>query len=1114
MSGSAPVAPDQAIRDEALTPDRSFLVQAPAGAGKTALLVQRFLRLLATVEEPEQILAITFTRKAAAEMRQRLVDALAGEADALAVPGTARLIDAVRVHDAQRGWNLPAHPARLRIMTIDALNAAIARSLPVGSGAAACRNVVEAQASIYLDAASETLALLGTDSPIAAALRCLYVHFGNQLDVLREQLAMMLKCRDQWLPLIGTGPADDEQAARLRMLLEGALAGVVRAHIHAVERSLPATLQAGIERALAPAAAARGVAAGRPVPEDDLAPRLAWWRFVADILLIKDGRWRTRFTVTQGFSPSDKPAKARIEALAATLREAPHDPSPLAAVARLPEPVYRDAQWEILAALLRILPVAAAHLDLIAAARGETDHVGIARAALAALGDDEAPGELAQRLDWRLHHLLVDEFQDTSRAQYHLLQALTRGWQAGDGRTLFMVGDPMQSIYRFRQADVRIFLDMRDHGLPGVVLEFLRLEANFRSRPAIVEWINEIFANVMSPHDDALVGTVAYTPSRAVKAAVPGSGVFLHCMPDADPLYEAREVVGIVRSELAADADRKIAILVRSRSHAAGVLSALRDAGIPCTSELLQLGQTGTACDLLAITRALIHPADRLAWLALLRAPWCGLSLGELESLAGSDPHATIEQCLADRGAGDALSEASRQRVARLVAAMAAARAQLGHVGLRDIVEALWVQLGGPAVTGDAEADAVLAHLAAQERGGDLPDVLAVMEALAAQPAPPGHARQRVQIMTMHKAKGLEFDTVILPGLGRETRPDKPPVLLWQEMPVAGGRDTLLLAPVNASGEEKAPLYEMLRSMKAAMDVAERDRLLYVAATRARMRLHLIGHLAAVTRGSERAAPRARSLLARLWPALAHLWPAPPDGAPDADPPHDGAWLTPPRNRFGDDWRLPAMPPAWQPRGAIVSGAAPPPYDWASRWAMHAGAVAHRWLQHIAQQGIERFPAARLAVFGPTILRQLAEAGVAGADLERARQRVLATLANCIADRHGAWVLSAMHEDSRSEYALTAVIDGRCRRLVVDRCFIDGAGVRWIIDYKTAIHEGTDLETFFANEIERHGPQLRLYEVAFRRLEPRPCRVALYYPLHRRLLVLGEGVASASPDLT
>ena len=143
----------------------------------------------------------------------------------------------------------------------------------------------------------------------------------------------------------------------------------------------------------------------------------------------------------------------------------------------------RDAQWDVLRALLRTLKLAVAQLQMVFRAERVIDFMELGIAAREALGQIDNPTEVAYRMDSRIEHLLVDEFQDTSRAQFELLEQLTGGWQPGDGRTLFLVGDPMQSIYRFRQAEVGLFGEVERKGIGDLRLEPLQLRLNRRSRP-------------------------------------------------------------------------------------------------------------------------------------------------------------------------------------------------------------------------------------------------------------------------------------------------------------------------------------------------------------------------------------------------------------------------------------------------------------------------------------------------------------------------------------------------------------------------------------------------------------------------------------------------------
>ena len=250
------------------------------------------------------------------------------------------------------------------------------------------------------------------------------------------------------------------------------------------------------------------------------------WEGLAVLLLTGEGTWRKRLTKNEGFpapsSTKDKEEKARLTEMKqrmTTLLESLQGEDAfreqLALLRELPPHQYTDGEWETLQALVELLRIAAAHLELVFSEQGQVDFPALAQAAIRALGEPEAPTDLALALDYRIRHLLMDEFQDTSFNQYELLKRLTAGWQPEDGHTLFVVGDPMQSIYRFREAEVGLFLAAREHGIGQVPLEFLRLAVNFRSQQGIVDWINQHFPDVLPADDNVAGGAVSYAPSTA-----------------------------------------------------------------------------------------------------------------------------------------------------------------------------------------------------------------------------------------------------------------------------------------------------------------------------------------------------------------------------------------------------------------------------------------------------------------------------------------------------------------------------------------------------------------------------------------------------------------------
>ncbi len=965
------IAPDSRERERALDVTRSFIVQAPAGSGKTELLVQRYLKLLATVEKPEEIVAITFSKKAAAEMRKRVLEHLS-----------------------------PDLAPRLRIQTIDALCAALTRQMPVLARFGAQPAIAEDPAKLYEEAAARTLARL------TPSVTRLLAHLDNNVMDATRLLAVMLERRDQWLRKTGRAPPREE--------LESSLAAEAARLLRNAQALYPdASLQ------------------------------------LAHDVLTKAGEWCKR-----------PPAPPQLVAIPG-LREA------LCALRTAPGPRYSEAQWETLDAILGLLEPALAQLLILFAERGEVDFTQIAHAALQALGTPEEPTDLLLSMDVRVRHLLVDEFQDTSNSQWELLERLTAGWEPGDGRTLFVVGDPMQSIYRFRDAQVGLFLHARRAGLAGVALEPLTLSTNFRSQAAIVEWVNASFPQILPMVEEEFAGAVAYSPSLPFKAALPGAVPSLESF--ADRQGEVRRVLELLRA-----APGKTAILVRNRSHLDAIVPALKDAGIRFRAvEIEQLGEKQVVQDLYALTRALTHLADRIAWLAVLRAPWCGLTLQELCELFEGSTDKTIWELIQDT-----------PRLARLRAVLTPALANRLRGTLRDMVEGVWLALGGPACVGDAtdleDAEIFFDELERLEVAGELADFSTLAQRLQALYAIPdvNAGPDAVEIMTIHKAKGLQFDTVIVPGLDRPPGSGRKPLFVWRSL--AGGR--LLLAPIDATGGEAEPLYAYVRELDKAADDIEAARLLYVAVTRAESHLHLLACVKCDADGEVKALPK-RSLLGIAWPAWQQVAKKPVDPAGQASAPSsalDAGLL-----RLPVDFALPQAPAALPWRQADPVSENQVEFSWAGETARHMGTVVHSWLRRMAEDRLAEWDSARIERLSPAVRAQLRARGVGSAEIEAVTLRVLEALRNALADEKGRWILGP-HAESKCEYRIRTP----ARSYVIDRMIRDAQGNRWAIDYKTSAHEGADIQGFLDREQMRYAPQLDAYAAALG-----GAGRALYFPL-------------------
>jgi ATP-dependent exoDNAse (exonuclease V) beta subunit len=1118
---------DELARETALDVTRSFIVQAPAGSGKTELLTRRYLALLATVQAPESVLAITFTRKAAAEMRHRILGALraandGGGPDGLH-PRTLELARRALAADRRFGWELIANPGRLRIQTIDSLNLGLARRLPVMSGLGAGLAVEEDARELHRRAAEGLLEHLPSgDRRHSRAVATLLGHADNRVNRFVDLVTEMLARRESWGPKLPEVTDDEVSNARIRKQLEAAGTELVVAHLTTVRRAFPRDLlteAASVAREAAAGLAAAGTDSllaawhGQDCLPGDGHDDAPLWLGLATLLLTEAGTPRKRFDSKLGMPPGaqGKPLKTRAEAVASALVPLDELCERLHAIRRLPDPRYTAAEWEVLQAQLVVLRLAAAELELVFAERRAADYPRFAAAALQSLGAEDAPTDTALALDATLQHVLVDEFQDTSETQVRLLEKLTMGWQRDDGRTLFAVGDPMQSIYRFRGADVGLFLEVRNRGLGDLRLEPLTLAVNFRSTQPVIDWINGCFSRVLPSTDDEATGTVSYTPSAGAEAAGEEGGVQVHALLRRSRLHEAACIADIVEKTLADDDSADVAILVQGRSHLVGIVAEFSRRGVRFqATDIDPLGERPIVLDLLALTRAIAHPADRSAWLAVLRAPWCGLTLAQLHALCGDEQDATLPELLRDSERRARLEPDARARLDRAWTVLRGAPGELRRFGLRDTVERAWLALGGPATAATEreldEAGAYLDELAEiDRRAGGLVDLAKLAEALEKLYAPSRPDKSiRVELLTIHKAKGLQFDTVIVPGLERRSRPDDKRLLQWVRQPGAP-QPALVVAPVAGTGAEPNALYQWLGNLEVAKLRQEKRRLLYVAATRAKRWLHLFGTCQLRTQqegGPTLVRPSSSVALGMLWPVVENEFAArlaiTGDIEGEVSP---DIVREPPLRRLPLAWLVPEpVSPRIASTSALKAAIQQPvEFDWATETARHVGTVVHRELQRIARDGAASGKDAGsgpgAAVARRRYVDELAELGVPAERREAAAERIATAVSRTLEDERGRWLLDSRHASGANELALTGRVDGTTVSVVIDRTFIDAEGIRWIVDYKSSSHEGADLEGFLSSEQERYRPQLERYAAFMRHLGPEPIRLGLYFPL-------------------
>ena len=1104
---------DYAQREQALNPAGSFIVQAPAGSGKTELLIQRYLKILGLIEYPEEIIAITFTRKAAAEMQGRIVNALERarnnvppEDDATSL--TDELARTVLIQDQKYNWQLQNNPGRMRIQTIDSLCAWLTRQMPILSRFGAQPETLEDASELYLEAAEQTLSELESDESWSDDIALLLGHLDNNLPKVKQMLAHMLAKRDQWLRHVEKEIHRDEFESALKHIVESTLSLARQSFPKEHELEFLECVRHATENlAREDADTSLLVCHGIDHLPGTTAIELPRWQALVEFCLTKNNEWRKRADKNLGFpvTKDSKPWKDRFQALLSHLSGDHNLLNLLIEVRHLPPVTYTNSEWRIVQALCQLLRLADGKLRQLFGAQNQMDFNGITRAAIGALQTDQLPTNLALHLDYQIKHLLVDEFQDVSNSQYQLLQQLTAGWSPEDGHSLFLVGDPMQSIYRFRQAEVGLFINTwNEKRLDQVPLMQLTISVNFRSQAGIVNWVNDAFRQVLPENSDAARGAVEFSEAIAFHKERTTDAVIVHPLIAADSQAEASKVLALIQSTRQTNPDGNIAILVRNRTHLMNIVPLLKQAGIKFRAvDIDPLGHLPAIQDLLALTRALQHFANRIAWLAVLRAPWCGLTLTDLLILVGRHRYSTVWECIHNDELVKKISRDGQQRILKIRAVMQLYFSSQRRRTLRRSVQSVWMSLGGPATLGDEtdleNAETFFDLLDEYDIGGELKNQDEFSERVEKLFAVPDvNANEQLQIMTIHKAKGLEFDTVIVPGLHRAGRHDDPPLLWWTENPY-GQRQDFLLAPVREAGQTIAPIYDFVKRLEQERKFNEQARLLYVAATRAKRQLHLLASIPINSKG-EMGNPASDSLLKHLWPVVDTQFQKVFERHQiSAVQPNQSRQLNPaPLRRLTSDWVLPIYPKSVVWPEEMAQAELPdtmPEYEWAGETIKHTGTIVHRCIQMMAEEGIEHWNESYIKSMHDRFEGSLKRLGVQASELRRATRNVEDALLGMISDERGQWLLAKEHTEAQNEYALTGVYHGRVINIKIDRTFVDREGTRWVIDYKTTPHTGKDLEAFLIQQQQRHLAQLVKYGTLIQSVDNRPVKLGLYFPL-------------------
>jgi ATP-dependent helicase/nuclease subunit A len=857
--------PDQAARDFATDPRHHVVLEASAGTGKTRVLVDRYVRLLAAGVDPRHILAMTFTRKAAAEMRERVL-------------ATVRRAAEARAFSAEVWSSIQGRLGDVQITTIDGFCFGLLREFPLEADVDPAFEVADEteMARFTREALDITLRLARALVRDDENVRLLLVRVKQP--VLRDALGMLIDRRQVSVPAVARFVGRDEQPAnavsagrRFVVLVQAALLG----------RSTTALIDDGPVRHPEFQRLANDLTALGRFPADDPIRVQALRRRLDAYFLTRNGEPRKRLTKPYSADQFATPAgRRRHEAAMAAV-----SPELAGAIAAFDADVSR-----LLArGLLRVLVIGVSTYERLLEEHALLDFSGMLDRAVALLERQEEFARSRLKLQSRYHHLLVDEFQDTSRRQWRLVELLINAWAEGEGAadeatSVFIVGDRKQSIYRFRHAEVTLLDEAADRIAALRPARRVRqaISTSFRAVPELLAFVNALSAGITSGVD--LPDRWRYeetdrfpTPDVADGARRDGApvlGIVAQASMESSAAAVADEVVRLLRNTVVRDRTTgpraarpdDVAILFRARAGHKYFEDALESRGVR-TYVYKGLGffDAPEVQDLQALLRFLARPDSDTAAAAFLRSRFVRLSDEALAAIGPAFSAALVGGAAPPADA--ALSDVDRGLLARVridLPRWLSLSEQVPPGELLDVVlrESAYVfETGGRRLDQAREnikkvralvrrvenrGYATLDRLAGYFdtlRAGD--DSNAVIEAAGA-----------VNLMTIHAAKGLEFPIVFVVNLHAAGRGRSAGLSVIDRGP--SGESEVVFGATDATELEDQREAEELR------------RLMYVAVTRARDRLYLAAEVkpdGALKRG-------ARSLAALLPLSLASVFTA------------------------------------------------------------------------------------------------------------------------------------------------------------------------------------------------------------------------------------------------
>ncbi|MDI4652644.1 MULTISPECIES: exodeoxyribonuclease V subunit beta [Pseudoalteromonas] len=1072
---------DSQARKDALNLE-SKIIKAPAGSGKTGLLTNYYLKLLSVVSHPREIQAMTFTNKAAREMAERILLSL-NRAKSGFKPNNdfekenIELAHAALKNSAKRGWCIEENINMLQISTIDSFcKKLLMHTAGEHEGTLATRNVSNDPHLLYKKAITELL-YLHTDSKYGPQIRNLIAHFGNKVNRVEKLLIEMLETRERWIPVLFM------QKTQVREALESKRASFIvntsqetfntvkgnELRLRSVFRllnNLGSNLSAFCENGF----------------DCDLIQNIDTFKAISKVLLTATGAPKKRFTKNDGI-PADL-SKTEKDALTSELKAVTEMcGAEIAKLSALPRPEFKETEWTLLEATFNVMPLALAKLALTFKQAGEVDFTEVAMGAVRALNSESGVStESAINKSQTIKHILVDEFQDSNDTQLVMLELLTESWSENDGNTLFIVGDPMQSLYGFRNANVNIFMKAQ-YGIGNVALNNLQLETNFRSFNGVVDWVNGVFETAFPQDNDLLNAACKYTKSEAIKLGTSEqNSVEVHgFLDDDDAKEEAAFIAEQVKNIHSKEPNATIAVLGRTRSVLKPVLAELENQNLHAKAvNVSKINKEPLCITAIALARILIDDLDKLAWLTVLNSGLVGLSLNDIEAIfkIDEDPYLAVN----DDKVHDILTGATLTSYCNSMKEINAALDAKRNKDFELVLEGLWLKLNGPSLaetSTDTDNVSIFFDVFKGTQSCDLnlSWLDRQLDNLYAKPKPLANNSRPVELMTIHGSKGLEFDYVFIPGMHKRG-PNTPSRLFsWGKVE---DRDLGVMACSEAIGIKGVDItyHNYLNKLNAIKEQHELVRLMYVAVTRAVKQAFLTGKVSC--KDDEISAPPKNSLFFTIGSTFYSEV-----NLHDAGMSKSSSTAIHPVRKVIDaqhSMHLPQRNTLAAYRGQQRTQLLPNGIEFESKLLNYEQAVIQQVIEQIGKDGIDNWNNKRVDEYAMAIMASLKQYSVPNCDLIRSVINVkneIKELLTCDIFRS----LNSNHELDHNEVAITIRKNRELKSIVIDKAFINKNGIAHVVDWESSKKPaGQEYETYINSQKAKHKLKLELYGKAYREL--------------------------------